>query len=260
MQGSRESREEGPRYGTWIRKGRIIVLWAITGAFVIASTLGLADPPFYLLALGALPFAYIATIVTLTYRKFSPAGGDYQDKIHLVIVDRSKPSGNIIDIGCGSGRLLIRLAASYPGNRCTGVDYWGEDWEYSKAQCEANARAEHAEGLTFIKASASKLPFEDGAFDWALSCLTFHEVRDVSRKTDSLKEALRVLRKGGGFVFLDLFGDPKFYPGPESAVAALRDAGATETRCERLSDILPLPFPLNGGRALKHAVLIEGRK
>ncbi len=38
-----------------------------------------------------------------------------------------------------------------------------------------------------------------------MSNLTFHEVKDVADKKQVLREALRVLQKGGEFAFQDLF-------------------------------------------------------
>lgn len=59
--------------------------------------------------------------------------------------------------------------------------------------------------MKFIQGSASKLPFADGEFDIVISCLTFREVRDERDKARLLNEALRVLKNGGEFVFMDFF-------------------------------------------------------
>jgi ubiquinone/menaquinone biosynthesis C-methylase UbiE len=65
--------------------------------------------------------------------------------------------------------------------------------------------------IDFLKASAAELPFNDGEFEIIVSCLTFHEVKDRKNKTEVIKEALRVLKPGGEFVFLDLFKDEKIF-------------------------------------------------
>jgi len=95
-------------------------------------------------------------------------------------------------VGCGSGQLLIRCAKAAPGDY-VGLDFWGEDWEYSRAQAERNAALEGVQGLRFVHGSASRLPFAEAAFGRVVSCLTFHEVRDVADKTVSVAEALHVL-------------------------------------------------------------------
>ena len=51
---------------------------------------------------------------------------------------------------------------------------------------------------------------QDDAFDIVVSCLTFHEVKDTNNKIELIKEAIRVLKPGGEFIFLDLFMDEKY--------------------------------------------------
>ena len=46
----------------------------------------------------------------------------------------------IIDIGSGNGVLAVKLTQQYGEADVTGMDYWGEDWEYSRSVCERNAR------------------------------------------------------------------------------------------------------------------------
>ncbi len=143
----------------------------------------------------------------------------------------------------------------------TGVDSWGRDWEYSKELCEDNARIEGVSARTaFLKQSGAALGFADGSFDAVVSCLTFHEMREVERKSDGLIEALRVLRPGGRYVFLDLFGDPAIYTSVEDVRRAISGAGASIVELGSLADFLPLPFPLRHPKVLGHAVLIVGAK
>lgn len=52
--------------------------------------------------------------------------------------------GKILDIGTGSGSLIIKLAKNFPKSFLTGIDYWGGNWEYSKAKCQQNAEIEGA--------------------------------------------------------------------------------------------------------------------
>ena len=93
-----------------------------------------------------------------------------------------------------------------------------------------------------------------------MSCLTFHEVRELKHKTEALAEALRVLRPGGSFVLLDLFSDPSAFPQQQRINGRLEEAGAIRVTDTPLSLLMPLPFPLNGKRLLKHARLVSGEK
>jgi len=109
------------------------------------------------------------------------------------------------------------LAKAFPNSKLTGIDYWGGNWEYSKVKCQHNARIEGVfDRIDFLKASASNLPFKDEDFDLVVSCLTFHEVEDTPNKIDVIQEALRVLKSGGQFIFLDLFLDEKIFGNKKS--------------------------------------------
>jgi len=93
-----------------------------------------------------------------------------------------------------------------------------------------------------------------------VSCLTFHEVRELQDKTEAVSEALRILRPGGSFVFLDLFSDPGAYPRQQLLRQRLEEGGAVDISDVPLASLMSLPFPLNGKRVLKHARLVSGRK
>jgi hypothetical protein len=81
-----------------------------------------------------------------------------------------------------------------------------------------------------------------------LGCMTFHEITENADKSDGVVEALRILRPGGAFVFLDLFGDRTLFPSLD------------KTGAKPLADLMPLPFPLRHPRVLGHAMLLTGTK
>ena len=249
-----------PTYPTWIRSSRIVLFWLIAGGL---AGLGVLAAFFWLplIAISALaiPFFYIAVILSWTARRLGPRGDDIQRRIHTLLIDAAGPDGALLDIGCGSGQLLIRFAKSQPG-QYTGLDYWGANWEYSRGQAERNATIEQVTGLTFLKGSASRLPFEDARFGRVVSSLTFHEVGDVADKTACLAEGLRVLTPGGRFAFIDLFDDPKFYKGLQSVVDVITASGGRIESLSSLSEVLTLRFPLNLAKVLKHAVFVAGTK
>jgi SAM-dependent methyltransferase len=252
-----------PRYRTWIRSSRLAVFAALSGVCLAGSALSLLSPWFLLFLVPFAVFGYITMILLLTVYRFAPRGGDLQRRIHDLIVAKAEPAAasRVLDVGCGSGSLVVKLARASADSTVTGVDSWGRDWQYSKEQCEDNARIEGVSARTaFGKHSGAALGFADGSFDAVVSCLSFHEIGDVQRKTDGVIEALRVLRPGGRYVFLDLFADPAFYPSIEDVREAIGRAGATIAEFGSLADSLPLPFPLRHPKVLGHAVLIVGTK
>ncbi|MEH7515430.1 class I SAM-dependent methyltransferase [Gottfriedia acidiceleris] len=169
--------------------------------------------------------------------------------------------GTILDIGTGSGSLIIKLAKAFPAAVLTGIDYWGDNWEYSKAQCQQNAEIEGvSHQIHFQKASASELPFNENEFDIIVSCLTFHEVKDRSNKIDVIKEALRVLKPGGKFAFLDLFMDEKIFGDENELLNDLKKYGISELNSSKLDKEIKLPKFLLNKKVLGNAVILSGRK
>jgi ubiquinone/menaquinone biosynthesis C-methylase UbiE len=104
----------------------------------------------------------------------------------------------VLDVGCGTGVLLRRLAGVYPLASLVGVD--------AAAGMIAQARAA-AEGglLRFEEAQAEKLPFPDGSFDLVVSTMSFHHWADQQR---GLCEVRRVLAPDGVFVLTDIIVGP----------------------------------------------------
>jgi SAM-dependent methyltransferase len=251
---------ERPVYPTWIRSRRIVVFWLVAaGIVVLSAVVAMFWLPGLAITLLASPFLYIAIVLTWTSHRLGPRGGDVQRRIHQLLVDSVGSEGRLLDVGCGSGQLLIRCAKSAPGDY-VGLDYWGDDWEYSRSQAERNAELEGVQSLRFLHGTASRLPFADGDFGRVVSCLTFHEVRDVTDKTVSVAEALRALKPGGRFVFVDLFDDPKLYDGRGQMLKVIASNGGEIESSRSLSEVLDLHFPLNLAKVLKHAVLVSGTK
>jgi SAM-dependent methyltransferase len=234
-------------YGNWVST-KLIYGSAMLGAlFLGLSFLHLA------FAIGAVPF--LAALVYFAYARhaFSPRGGDIQAKLWELVLDRLNwnGEGQALDIGCGNGPLTIALAKRHPDGHVTGIDTWGKAWDYSKAVCERNAKAAGVtERTDFQKASASALPFEDGFFDAAVSNFVFHEVRDAKDKREVMREALRVVKKGGHFAFQDLFLVKELYGEVDDLLEAIRGWEIAEIAFvdTSASDFVPgalkLPFML----------------
>lgn len=255
--------EEKAKYNTWIRFYKLLLFCFIS---VLLVVIGIVVQNIYitiLFVLVALPFIYITLILSYSYFQFSSRGGNFQSKIHDLIVKELsiQGSGKILDIGAGSGSLIIKVARKYQNTQLVGVDYWGKDWEYSKDQCIKNATIEGVNNrIDFIKASAAQLPFENNTFDAVISCLTFHEVKDEKNKILLIKEALRIIKPGSTFVFLDLFKDKKIFGEYTNFKDSIRELNIEQVEFQDLHLLIQLPKLLLQGKILGNAVIIKGKK
>jgi ubiquinone/menaquinone biosynthesis C-methylase UbiE len=246
-----------PDYGNWVSR-KLIYIPGLAALFLLAISF-----ISYFLAIPAVIFIIISIYFGYAYYKFSPRGGDLQAKIHQLLLDRMvwNGEGKVLDIGCGSGALTIKLAKNFPNALVTGIDYWGGKWEYSKDKCEKNAQiAGVAERTVFQKASAAKLPFADESFDAVVSNFVFHEVQDVIDKREAIKEALRVLKKGRVFVFQDLFLWKRVYGEPEDLLLKIRSWGIDEVKLIDTSQQSFIPRAMKLPFMIGQIGIIHGRK
>jgi SAM-dependent methyltransferase len=250
-----------PVYPTWIKSSRVRLFWLLAAAIVVIAAITSSFwRPGLAIAVLALPFAYIGIVIAMSSYRLSPRGDDLQAKIHQLIIDQAGAGGRLLDVGCGSGELIVRFAKAQPGDY-VGLDFWPDEWgQYAKAQAEHNAQLEGVAGIEFVHGTASKLPFGDASFSRVVSSLTFHEVKDVRDKATGLTEAIRVLKPGGRFAFVDLFDDPGAYHGRERVIKAITTAGGALEYVRSLSQMVPLKWPMDTGKVLKYAVVIAGMK
>jgi SAM-dependent methyltransferase len=251
--------ERKPDYGNWASARRIrqtlftSLFFALPAALLLAFAHSLGVWAAVLGALLLAPALFMllfALVIARVRRQLSDEGGGGQKKVLELVYGRAQwdGKGRALDIGCGSGALAIGIAKRFPEARVDGIDYWGGTWGYGKKQCRENAEIEGVAGRTeFTQASASVLPFADETFDLAVSNLVFHEVSDTRDKRDLIKEALRVVKPGGRFVFQDLF---RLYCRPEELTALMNSWGVSEVhfidtrKSAFLRGVLKLPFIL----------------
>lgn len=104
------------------------------------------------------------------------------------------PNATILDVGCGTGRLLQQLRVARPEARLTGIDL-------SEAYVR-HARAELGPTVSVDAGNAEALPYADQSFDAVVSVFMFHELpARVRRRVFS--EMVRVLKPGGILVIED---------------------------------------------------------
>ncbi|MDD5559113.1 methyltransferase domain-containing protein [Candidatus Methylomirabilis sp.] len=100
-------------------------------------------------------------------------------------------AARILDVGCGTGTLLLLLRRRLKSLLAIGLD--GDMNVLGIARSKAHR---HVEDIAFVQAFCFAIPFADGAFDRVLSSLMLHHLTR-SEKTRTLQEIFRVLRPGG---------------------------------------------------------------
>ncbi|HEX4386846.1 MAG TPA: class I SAM-dependent methyltransferase [Myxococcales bacterium] len=128
----------------------------------------------------------------------------------------------VIDVACGNGNASLAAARRFA--KVTGIDYVPE----LVARAAGRAAAESLE-VQFLEADAENLPFEDGAFDVALSTYGVMFAPDQPR---AAREMARVVAPGGkiamanwtpeGFIGGLLKTVAKYVPPPAGVDSPLR--------------------------------------
>lgn len=209
----------------WITTGMLLMLWILN--FIFLKNI----PTAIILGIILLIVLCFTVYMQKCHKLFSFNGGMLMGKMHEFLVERLPWNGNgiLLDIGCGAGALTIRCAKRFPNARLVGMDYWGSEWSYAKEQCESNALIEGVSDRTkFEKGDAAKLNYPDNTFDAAVSNFVFHEVKTQPDKQLVVREALRVVKKGGVFAFQDLFGNKQLYKDINEFIDELKKDGIQE--------------------------------
>src|SRR5687767_14318646 len=96
-----------------------------------------------------------------------------------------EPGWRALDVGCGSGALVERLAEIVGPENVAGVE---------PSERFAEAAELRVPGASIVVGSAEQLPFPDGAFDVAMAQLV---VNFLSDPPQGVREMARVTREGG---------------------------------------------------------------
>ena len=161
--------------------------------------------------------------VSETRREFLPAAGRdvflplYDPIVSLMGGARAReelvkqaniqPNQRVLDLGCGTGTLVVLLKRKYPAAEIVGVD------PDPKALQRAQKKVRRAGvAVQLDEGFADELPYEAGTFDRVLSSFMLHHLEEHEREK-TLREVLRVLKPAGTFHLLDFAGGEDNAPG-----------------------------------------------
>lgn len=124
------------------------------------------------------------------------------------LIDLLHIQGNeyILDVGCGSGLLLIGVAKKLTTGKAIGIDIWQANETGNSAEKTLNnAQLESVENkVAVMTADARDMPFYDARFDIVISSWALHTISGAQEREKALLEIMRVLKPGGTVALLDI--------------------------------------------------------
>lgn len=136
---------------------------------------------------------------------FKPREVKFKKWLDLLEIKGGK---NVLDVGCGDGVFLERLARTYSING-TGIDISPKSIE--------RAKKTSLKSLRFIVADSADLPFADNSFDYVLSFDTLEHVGDPEslvrteiKQKKAVSEMARVLKPGGKLLIYTINKSQKY--------------------------------------------------
>jgi len=123
-------------------------------------------------------------------------------QLKLDLILRRIPRGvSMLDVGCGNGETLVRLA-SQNGCTGTGIDFSSEIIAVATAGAKA---ANCHDRLSFREAYLPSLPQDIGEFDDALSERCFINLADANEQHNAFEGIMSHLKPGGHFLMIESF-------------------------------------------------------
>jgi ubiquinone/menaquinone biosynthesis C-methylase UbiE len=130
----------------------------------------------------------------------------------------------ILDVGCGGGRTVSKLAAIAMQGKVYGVDYSDESVAAAK---RTNERWIDLGRVEIRRGSVSQLPFPDGMFDLVTAVETHFWWPNLP---GDMREVFRVTKPGGALVLI-----AEIYKGANTMAARLAEKYAARTGLTLLS-------------------------
>jgi 2-polyprenyl-6-hydroxyphenyl methylase/3-demethylubiquinone-9 3-methyltransferase len=126
------------------------------------------------------------------YELASPRVQQYLESEIRYLLGRIGPDDAVLELGCGYGRVAVRLAGQ--AKRVVGIDVADQSLEVARTLAGSDARCE------FALMDALHMSFADGSFD-VVVCIQNGICAFGVPQSELMREALRVVRPGGRLIF-----------------------------------------------------------
>jgi SAM-dependent methyltransferase len=144
--------------------------------------------------------------------------------------DLGRDTVRVLDVGCGTGKLLVANRAALPAAVLLGLDRYRRMLRIA---------ARRGSGVAWVQGDGARLPLLAGWADYATSQFSYQHIAD---REGFLREVYRVLRPNGRFVMMNI--DPWSMPGwaiyqyfPEAFERDEYDFLPAEAFAERLAGV-----------------------
>ena len=131
--------------------------------------------------------------------------------------------GIILDVGCGSGRNIMK------NKKYICLDFSKNMLKYAEKNSEKN--------ILFVRADAIELPIKNNSFDNVLYVAILHVIKGAKNRRNALKELRRVMKKNGRAIVTVWNKDqPRFSKSKKESYIPWKDHGKKYMRYYYLYD------------------------
>jgi len=123
------------------------------------------------------------------------SAGFWQDAVREHVLEIcAQDKGRILEVGCGEGLFLNKIAKAKEDLEIVGLDIWLDILFKAKTRIKQDA-------VNLIQADAVGIPFKDGVFDRVVCINVFFNLPSEDMVKAALGEVKRVMKKGSRIAF-----------------------------------------------------------
>jgi ubiquinone/menaquinone biosynthesis C-methylase UbiE len=175
--------------------------------------------------------------------------GRFSQKFYSALLSKIEPQPDemILDVGCGTGYLLRKIA-----DRCR-IKGYGIDLEYNMIQ----VAKKRCPDMDIRQSTCENIPFGDSTFHIITACMAYHHFSD---QEGFAREAARIL-KTGGYLYI---ADPRLHFIIRKAINGLLNVlkvmGHFSTVQETADRFIKYGFVLSGSFEKGYVQIVELKK